>query len=347
MQENIKIIDLEHHFYLPAVLDYLRTKTEYPYYRDDVGLWYRDNEFLPLNIPGFNNTGHTVYDEVTDLGELRLKIMDNAGVSVGAISASAIAEVLPREECIKYSRMTNDIVAETVKKYPDRFIGTISLPTPYVEDALKELDRAVNELGLVYWHTHSNYGVHTLDEPMFEPILARCAELDIPFYVHPHCTLSDYMCDRSPMLAGAAFGYGVDTMKTTIMLIIGGIFDRYPNLRMILGHMAEFYPYCMDRMDNRCCGERFRNLDQYSKCEGTFTDYFRNRNILMTTSGIYDANVAMFAINTIGIDSVMFGTDYPYEDFKGEVDFIKSLPLSLEDKEKIFHGNAEKYVLKK
>ena len=344
MQGSIKIIDFEHHYYLPELLDWLKKRTDYPYYNDKEGLMYKENANLPLPLHGFNSE-HIVYDEVTDVDELRLSIMDKAGVDVAAISSGGMIEELPREEAVYFARKTNDAVAEAVKRHPDRFIGTICLPTTHVEDAIKELDRAVNELGLRYWHTHSNYGEHYLFEPQFEPILARCAELNIPFYLHPHNPSTEFLRDHGPALSSAGFGFGVDTMKTSILLIIGGLFDRYPNLRMILGHMAEYYPYCLDRMDNRFGVYGKSKMDPYVKCEGSFTDYFKNKNVLMTTSGIYDPNVALCAINTIGIDNITFGTDYPYEDFKAEVDFIKDLPLSISDKEKIFHANGEKYIL--
>lgn len=343
MQESIKIIDLEHHYYLPELLEWLKSKKDIPYIRNGA-VFYRENISVLLETKGFNSDD-SMYDEIADTDELRLSIMDNAGIDVGAISTSTLIEELPREESVYFARKTNDAVAAAVKKHPDRFIGTICLPALYVEDALKELDRAVNELGLSYWHTHSNFGKHCLYEPQFEPILARCAELGIPFYLHPHTSTDEYLLNLGSAFAMAGFGFGVDAMKTSIGLIIGGLFDRHPKLRMILGHMGEFYPYDLDRMDNRF--GMFRASDPYVKCEGTFNDYFRNRNILMTTSGIYDVNTAMCAINTVGVDSIILGTDYPYEDAKASVDFIKSLPISFEDKKKIFHGNAEKYVLRK
>lgn len=134
-------------------------------------------------------------------------------------------------------------------------------------------------------------------------------------------------------------------MKTTIRLILRGVFDRYPNLKMILGHMAEFYPYLCDRMDNRFNVCKF--MDPIQKKEHNFEYYFKNKNIFMTTSGIFDPDVAMLAIKKFGVESVMFGTDYPCESFSGSREFIESLPISQEDKEKIFYKNAEKYILKK
>ena len=342
MQESIKIIDFEHHYYLPELIDWLGKRTEPPYYNEKGGIFYRKNMNVPID-PLKLNTEYSLHDEITDTGELRLRIMDEGGVDVAAISTSGLIEELPRKESIYFARKTNDAIAEAVKRHPDRFIGTICLPVLYVEDAIKELDRAVNELGLKYWHTHSNYGAHYLYEPQFEPILARCAELNIPFYLHPIAPSNDFLLNLGAAFAGAAFGFGADTMKTSIGLIIGGLFDRHPNLRMILGHMGEFYPYDLDRMDNRF--SVFGKFDPYVKCEGTFTDYFKNKNILMTTSGIFDPTTALCAIHKLGVENIVFGSDYPYENFKASVDFVSELPLSISDKHKIFHENGEKYIL--
>lgn len=342
MLQNIKVMDFEHHFYHPELMEWLGKRTDFPYYSDKEGLVYRKNVGLAYNKRGMNSE-HILLDEMMDLDELRLSIMDNGGVDVAAISTSGLIEELPREESIYFARKTNDAIAAAVKRHPDRFIGTICLPMLYIDEALKELDRAVNELGLTYWHTHSNFGAHALYEPQFEPILARCAELNIPFYLHPQVPYDNYLLNLGSAFAMAGFGFGVDTMKTSIGLIIGGLFDRHPNLRMILGHMGEFYPYDLDRMDNRFAF--FKNFDSFVKCEGTFTDYFKSKNILMTTSGIFDPNVVMFVINSIGVDSILYGSDYPYEDFKASAEFVANLPLSNEDKEKIFHVNAEKYIL--
>ncbi|HJJ48015.1 MAG TPA: amidohydrolase family protein, partial [Methanocorpusculum sp.] len=231
--------------------------------------------------------------------------------------------------------------AEAVKKYPGRFLGTITLPAPYVEESIAELERCVNELGLQYWHTHSNYGSEYLYEEKFEPLLAKCAELNVPIYLHPNYPSDEYLLDSGTSFAGAVFGFGADVMKTSYRLIVSGLFDKYPNLTLILGHMGEYYPYSLTRMDNR-----IDSGDPYFKCKENLTYYFNNKNILVTTSGITDPNTITCAINSIGVDSIMFATDYPYENVKEQVDFIMALPISNEDKDKIFYKNAEKYVLK-
>jgi len=288
-----RVYDLEHHYYHPEFIDYLKTRVKYPYL-DGINIRFNDVSNFPIASPSFNSDS-TVKEEITNLGNLRLSIMDDAGITTGVISSGVGMEMtsISKEDAVKYARLTNDAVAEAVKKYPGRFLGAITLPTPYVEESIAELERCVNELGLQYWHTHSNYGA------------------------------------------------AADVMRTSYLLIVNGTFDRYPNLTLILGHLGEYYPYSLTRMDNRILPN-----DSYIKCKENLSYYFKNKNILITTSGITVPNTIECAINAIGIDSIMFATDYPYENVKGEVDAIKYLPISDEDKDKIFYKNAEKYVLK-
>ncbi|HJJ48922.1 MAG TPA: amidohydrolase family protein [Methanocorpusculum sp.] len=339
-----KIYDFEHHYIVPEFFDYLKDRTDYPLLTSD-GILYRENCLLTIFCPSIGkNSNASTYEELTDLGALRLSILDNAGISTAMVSSGQGIEELSKEDAVRLAQITNNRVAEAVKKYPGRFLGTITLPTPYVEESITELERAVNELGLQYWHTHSNYNGEYLYEEKFEPIFAKCAELNVPFYIHPNYPCDDYLTNGGVLVSGAVFGFGVDVMKTSLLLTLNGVFDRYPNLQMIIGHMAEFYPYTIDRMDNR-----LRCSDAYAselKCNKTLAEYFANKNIFMTTSGIYDPAVVTCAIETIGIDNILFATDYPYEDVKGEVEFIKSLPISNEDKDKIFYKNAEKYIIK-
>lgn len=342
----MKSIDLEHHFLSKAFLDYLTGRTEYPYYDDKRGVVHREGavfpvakEFVAFNPPYF------VFDEVTDIDELRVKIMDECGFSHAAISSIDGFEELPKEDCVRIAKATNDEIAAAVKKHPDRFYGTFCLPSPYIEESLEEIDRAVDVLGLKYWHTHSSYAGTALYDERFEPIFAKLAEKDVAFYVHPCYPSSPYLLDSGIAFASAGFGFGVDTMKTTIRLFMNGVFDRHPNLKMILGHMAEFYPYLIDRMDNRFGAMKFLDKD-INKMQHGFEYYFKNGNVFMTTSGIFDPDVALLAIKKFGADRVLLGTDYPCEDFRGSREFIENLPISNEDKEKILFRNAEKYILK-
>jgi len=342
-----KVIDLEHHYYYTGYVDYMKTRTEYPYYRDGEGFWFGENCLNPVEFVYY---WQHPFDEkpssislLTSLGSNRLQFMDYAGVTCAAVSTGSGIEELPLAESVRYAQETNNAIAEAVKQNPGRYVETICLPTPYVEESITELERAVNELGLKYWHTHSNYGKEALYQDKFKPLLAKCEELGVPIYIHPQSPYGDYL-SVTTTLQGATFGYGVDVMRTVLLMILNGTFDTFPNLKVIVGHMAEFLPYCLGRMDNRI-SIITPEIDPAMSAKETIATYFQRGNLFMTTSGVYEEPVIECAIKTVGIDRIMLGTDFPYEDFKGAVDFIKNLPISDEDKDKILFKNAEKYIL--
>ena len=349
MNQKNKAIDFEHHMFAPEVIDYVKTRTEYPIWQEGFGILCREGSLLPVGVPYTfpmhdPNLSLNMQQVITDLDEYRIPYMDWAGLTCAMLSTCDCIEGLAKDDAVRLAKITNDTIAAAVRRHPDYYKGTICLPMPYVDESLKELDRAVNELGLTYWHTHSNYGEKRLSDPEFEPVLAKCADLGVPFYLHPTNPTCDYLNDSGIAFSSAVFGFGADATKTSLNLIKNGVFDRYPNLRMILGHMGEFYPFCADRMSNRL--NIYRSIDPTIKNERDIVDYFKNKNIFMTTSGIFDPEVVIFTIKEIGIDNILLGSDYPYEDFKAAIDFVKNLPISDEDKDKILYKNAEKYILK-
>lgn len=343
----MRSIDMENHYFSKAFYNYLNGRKAYPYFDKNLGVVHREGVISPAFDKPLYNPPYTCFEEGSDIDAIRLDVMEKCGIECASISAMAGMEEIPeKEECIRVAKETNDEVAAAVKKHPDRFFGSFCLPTPYVEESLEEMDRAVNVLGLKYWHTHSSFLGQGLYEKKFEPIFAKLSGLGGAFYVHPGYPAVQYLLDSGPAFSTAGFGFGVDTMKTTIRLFMNGIFDRYPNLTMILGHMGEFYPFLIDRMDNRFDFFRTTGSDPFNHMKHKFEYYFKNHNIMMTTSGIFDPDVVMLTIKKFGIDSIMFGADYPAEDFGACLKFVESLPISKEDKEKIFYKNAEKYIFK-
>lgn len=337
----MKVIDLENHFYAPEFLEHLATREDYPKFNKKTQtLYYFEGAFM--NYAGFE-TGSSLsaLDIGTNLGDIRIKLMDKAGIDTAVLSASPGIETLEKENAIKYAQITNNVVAEACKKYPGRFLGTICLPVNYVDEAIKELERAKNELGLKYWHTHSNFGDRNLSDEKYLPIIAKCEDLNCPIYVHPHNADISYLKEYGMMFASAGFGYGVDTMRTVLRFILNGRFDQFPKLKLILGHMGEFFPFILKRLDNRF----FCMPDPEVKCKHNFTYYFKNQNLFVTTSGIDDPDVFKFTIDKIGSDSILFGSDFPAEDAKAQVDFIESLSVPDEIKNKICYKNAEKFIL--
>lgn len=332
--------DLEHHYYLPELIDYLATRKEAPiYYPDTQSLEVRENvktSFLPSM-----NTSASIMNDLMDFSNKRLEIMDKSGIDVAVMSSSPAIEDLPKEEAVKFAKMSNDRIFELCRKHPDRFMGSAILPTPYVDEAMEELDRCINELGFKYWHTHSNYCHEHLYDAKYEPLLAMAEKMNCAIYIHPHNSDDADMKDMGYLYSAAGLGFGQDVMKTSLRMIVTGVFDRYPKLKIILGHLGEYYPFVLDRMDNRLGSIP----DPYIKNKHPVSYYFKNRNIFVTTSGNMSESAFKCTQDVIGIDSILFGSDYPYEIFGDMIKFIDNLDITNEEREKIYGGNAEKYIL--
>lgn len=337
----MKIIDCEFHYYLPELIEHLAKRTDaMRYYPETKILEVRDNVQVGFDV--VTNT-HPVIDALTNFGAERVAEMDQNGIEIGVMASSPALEELPEKESVYFAKKSNDAVAEIIKKYPGRFLGAAVLPTPYVDEAIKELERCVKELGFKYWHTHSNYKTEHLYEEKYLPLLAKAEELGCAFYVHPQTPADEDMTDMGYVYSSPGLGFGLDAMKTSLRLILNGTFDKYPNLRMILGHFGEYFPFILNRIDTR-----FECIkDKEVKMQHPVSYYFKNKNVVVTTSGNMSKVTFKCTKEVLGIDSIIFGSDYPYENLADMMKFMDSLDLTQEEKEKVFHLNAEKYILRK
>lgn len=335
----MKKIDCEFHYYHPELMEYLATRSQAPKY-------YPETQFLELrkNVKADFKTvtnKYSIMTELMDIGNIRAEALEKNGVDTAVISSSAALEELPEKEAVYFAKKTNDAVAEAVRKYKGRFIGSIVLPTLYVDEAIKELERCKKELGLAYWHTHSNYRDEHLYQEKYIPLLAKAEELGCAFYLHPHCSNDPDMCDEGYVYAAPGLGFTTDAIKTALRLILNGTFDKFPRLRMVLGHLGETMPFLMDRFDNRFAWIK----DPEVKMQRKVSDYFKSKNVLVTTSGNMSKIAFECTRKAIGIDNIIFGSDYPYENLANMMKFMDSLDLSQEDQEKVYHLNVEKYIL--
>ena len=335
----MKKIDFEFHIYEPGLMKYLETRTEPPMVAENPRrLIYREGIFIPLTtIPGHH---YTAEDKLCSDAELKLRNMDTVGVDMAVVSTGNLIEDLPREDSIKFAKRTNDLVASMVYKYPDRFIGTACLPVADVDASLEELERCA-KMGFKVWHTHSNYGDKHLYDAEFEPLLAKAEELGMVIYLHPHFSKTPDMLGVGFVYPGAGLGFGQDVMKTAVRFMVSGAFDRYPGLKMIIGHLGEYFPFILERIDNRLGGFS----DPLVKMEHVPSYYFKNKNIMVTTSGNFSKAAFECTKSVLGIDSIMFGSDYPYENYLAGVQFIESLGLTEEELEKVFYRNFETNIL--
>ena len=335
----MKKIDCEFHYYLPEMMDLLAKQISVPRYDPATKILEMRQNVL-ANFSGVTNA-YPIIDELTDFGERRVALLDRHGIDTAVMAASPLSEELPEKESVYFAKKSNDAVAELIRKYPGRFLGAALLPTQYVDEAIKELERCKKELGFSYWHTHSNYLHSHLYEEKYLPLLAKAEELGCAFYLHPQASDDADMRDFGYVYSSPGLGFGLDTMKTALRIILNGTFDRFPKLRMILGHLGEYFPFILDRVDNRFMWIKEPEI----KAEHEVSYYFRNKNILVTTSGNMSKLAFECTRKAIGIDSIIFGSDYPYENLSDMMKYMDSLDLSPEDQEKVFHLNAEKYLL--
>ena len=331
----MKRIDFEAHFYTREYIKALSENAGYP--RIEEGnkersrrLWYAPEVGQPF--------ADFLLSALLDLGEERLKTMDKSGIDVQALSLSAPGlEQLDPAKGVPLARKCNNALAEVIKKYPGRFMGYAALAPKAPEEAADELERAVKELGFIGWNTHSNYGDSYLDDKRYRPILERAERLNIPIYLHPTVPAIPQVRTYGFAIAGSPFGFGMETAMCMMRLIYSGIFDRYPGLKIILGHLGEVLPFLMKRID----WAYVRPFDPAARpaISKKPSEYLKN-NVFVTTSGNYYEPAFMCTREAFGIEKIILGTDYPYEDTEEGIQFIEGLPIGREEKDKIYHQNA-------
>ena len=279
-----------------------------------------------------------------DLSEARICQMNDSGVDVQVLSLTTPAtQNLEATDAAALAREANDLVAATVRRNPDRFQGFATLPTPAPDQAAYELQRAVVELGFKGAMLCGRTRDRNLDHPEFAPIFAAAAELRVPLYIHPQIPQRsvreayysgfDDLLDL--FLATGGLGWHYETGVQFIRLILAGIFDRHPDLQIILGHWGEVVLFYLERLEI---------LAQVRpKSDRLIASYAQN-NLYITPSGMFSHTYLRRTIETIGIERVLFSTDYPFQ-FAGQGGaraFLETAELEREEKELIAHGNWER-----
>ena len=289
---------------------------------------------------------HEMPDAAFDLDEKRIAAMDKDGVTMQVLSTPG-AQSWPAETAVELCRKSNDYLADAVKRHPDRFAGFAAIPTAVPEACAAELERAVKELGMVGCLIGNRAdGTKFLDKPCFEPFLAKCEELDVPIYLHPgeppaevteQCYKGNFSNDKMvSVFCRYGMGWHVDVGVHMMHMILTGVFDRHPRLQIILGHWGEFLPYYIDRFDN-AMPAAFAGLKHDPS-------YYLRNNMYVTSSGINTPEAMEFCAKVLGADRLMFSADYPFASFAGSEKLFNCPSLSLEDREKFAHGNAERLL---
>jgi 5-carboxyvanillate decarboxylase len=274
-----------------------------------------------------------------DLGALRLADMDANGVDMHLLSLTMPGvQMFDRDTAVSLARVANDRLHDAVRRHPERFAGLASFAPQAPEAAAKEMERAIRRLRLNGFIVNSHTDNAYLDDQRFWPILEAAEGLGAPLYIHPRAP-SDGMARpfADYRIEGALWGYGVETSTHVVRLMMSGVLDRFPRLRIVIGHMGEALPFWLWRLDFMGApGARAARRNQLKPSE-----YFR-RNVAITTSGVEDPAALRFCIDKIGAENIMWAIDYPYQPTAPAVAFIETAPLSEAEREAIAFRNAER-----
>jgi uncharacterized protein len=286
-----------------------------------------------------------------DLGEGRIAEMDAHGIDVQVLSmVQPGLEHAEANRAIPVARAFNDRIAEAIAEHPDRFAGFAALPTADPEAAGHELVRAVRELGfkgaLINGRTRERF----LDDQFFWPIFEAAEALEAPIYLHPmpppqavyDAYYSGFGDDVSFMLAAPAWGWHIETGLHALRLVLAGVFDRFPALQMIIGHMGEVIPFMLTRIDETLGGRTALDPPK-TRTELSVKEYF-HRNFHLTTSGIFADPPLRCAIDTFGADKILFAVDHPFSDGAEARRFIERADITDEERASIAHANAERLL---
>ena len=279
-----------------------------------------------------------------DLGDLRLVEMDKHGIELAIISLHnpAVQGVPEADKAIALAQKANDVLAEAIAKRSDRFRGFAALPMQDPDAAIVELNRCVKDLGFMGANVNgfSEIGeagaIVYLDDKRYEAFWAEVEKLDVPFYLHPRDPVShEAIYEGHPWFRGSAWAFGAETSLHALRLMASGLFDRYPKVNVILGHLGEGLPYMIWRVDHRIARTP-RGIPAKKK----MADYLRE-NFYHTTSGNFRTQSMVDAMLEVGSDRILFSVDYPFEDMIEGSNWFDVAPISETDRLKIGRTNAQ------
>jgi len=282
-----------------------------------------------------------IIQRLQDLGERRVGDMDSTGVAMHILSlTSPGVQVFDAATAVAFAKSSNDQLAEAIRKHPARFAGLAAVAPQNPPEAAKELERGVRTLGLkgaiINSHTLGEY----LDDPRFWDIFAAAEALDVPVYLHPNSPSAGLI---QPLLQrgldGAIYGFGVDTGMHLLSIVTSGVFDRFPKLKVIVGHLGEALPFWLFRLDymHRATvnSKRYAVLKPLQR---KISDYMKE-NVYVTSSGMAWAPAIQFCQQVLGADRVMYAMDYPYQFEASEVTEMDAVGTDL-DRKKFYELNA-------
>ncbi len=293
----------------------------------------RDAQFGPASM----------VDQMSDTDD-RLSIMDEGGLTVQVLSyPSSGADLLPPHRAVPWARDVNDAIANRVASHPSRYAGLAHLPLTDPIASAEELDRSVKELGmrggLVSGATNGRY----LDDRIFEPLLSRAEQLDVPLYLHPapspkparDALYGGLPGDLGFWMSVSGWGWHADTATHVLRLLLAGAFERHPKLKIIIGHLGEGLQVMMPRLD-----QQFHDFAGFA---GLPSEILR-RHVWISTSGFFFMPSFLAALEAFGPDRLLYSVDFPFGSSKRGLDFLEKLPVDADTLAKITHRNADQLL---
>jgi 5-carboxyvanillate decarboxylase len=294
----------------------------------------------PASLPASRDAlARTLLPRLLDIDQKRLAEMDANGVDMHLLSlVTPGVQMFERDTAVELARLSNDRMREMIRRHPTRFAGLACFAPQDPVAAAKEMQRSIESLKLNGFLVNSHTDNVYLDDKRFWPILEAAEALDAPLYIHPRAPSEGMAAPfRDYRMEGAIWGYAAEAGTHAVRLMLSGVLDRFPRIRIVLGHMGEALPFWLWRLDYMASpGSRAALRNKLKPSE-----YLR-RNFAITTSGLDDPLALRFAIEKIGIDRVMWAIDYPFQDTPGSVAFIESATLSDSEREQVAHSNAER-----
>jgi 5-carboxyvanillate decarboxylase len=336
-KKKIRRIATEEAFSIPEVGAALKDVARSPSQSSDMILVKRIYDAAPNDKSPMGR----MLSRLIDLEDERLRDMDENGVDVHLLSLTAPGvQMFDADTATELAALANDRLAEVIQRHPTRFAGLAAFAPQSPKRAAKEMDRAINKLKLngfiLNSHTNSEY----LDNQKYWPFLEAAEALDRCIYIHPRGA-SDGMAApfRDYGLDSAQWGYGLEVSTHAVRMIVSGLFDHFPKLKICIGHMGEAVHFWFWRLD--FMNKHAQDRGSAPKLKLTPSEYFK-RNFVITTSGTESPLALDYSIKALGVENVMWAIDYPYQPTTPAVKFMDTAPVSEAEREKLYHGNAER-----
>ncbi len=326
----MRVIALEEHFSVPSLVARI------------------DSEAIRRRGYGRRTTpaaGPNPIELLPEIGDLRLQSMDEAGIDVQVLSNSGPGpDLVPGTSGVTIAREMNDHLSAAIARHPDRFAGFAVLPMQNPEAAGAELERAVTNLGFCGALVNGTTQGRFLDHPSYDDLLAIAVKLDVPIYIHPHMApepvrqayYSDLPTGTDRVLETAGWGWHSETALHVLRLVLAGVLDRHPRLKLIIGHMGEMLPMMLARIDQVA-------KHDVAHLQRSISDTIVEQ-VWLTTSGIFTQPPFLTALQTFGIDRIMFSVDYPYAPNLAGRSFLDRASVSPADMAKLTHATAERLL---